>query len=693
MTSLVLLVAARGALAQEPQPQPSPAGDAPDHTAATVVPADASNVAPGEADAELDASLLRGLLQLLSADGGVRGAEALGMLGDPRAVWALEDSVEHRPQAVAQAAAWALGSFPEAAPALAGWVRDITRPDVVRVAAAQALGRLGQPEAADTIVRALGDRTTSESLRAGLREVLAKAFPDRLAEADQQVRRSGTAWLMAGGAAGTGYALAATGHFGQSGLEAVGAVTGGMGGATLGWVLGRTQPMEGGQAAFLSTSGIVGLTGGTMLGPMLAPGDEDMPWITGLLGGVVGYGAGIGLHTQYRGNPEQAAGGVAVGATSAVFLGSTATFLDQQGVSLPDNAPIGFAGLGLLGGTAIGQATTSIAGTDAHDAGTIVLAGSYGTFVGAVVPLGGTARSSLPLVGMSGGALLAYGLSPVVDLANDVNLGAGTGVAFGAIAGWGAGKLARPRGDDTMRRATTLLAGTAGGVLGGALAARTPGGIEGDDVVITTISTGWATWQVNGWMQATHANPDLNGLRSLVPAAVGGATAIASPRLNVRAGDSLCATSLGAWGGYLGAVSAQLAHTDSATQLGLALATSDAGLLGGALLMSPLVHASPTVVGVADAGGVLGGSTAALITTLFTADNTDVILAASLVGSGLGAGGGALVGRSLDRSAPEAQVRLLPRLPAMPQGLHAGPAFLPTDGGGAWGARMSLDGW
>jgi len=689
MSVLLVLLTTHGALAQEPA-SGEPAAEEPVPEAPASCP---PPTCPEPAMDEEDAALLRALLPLLSADEGVQGAEALGLLADPRAEWVLEHSVEHRSADVATAAAWSLGAFPAAFDKLSWWVQDVGRPDGVRIAAAQALGRLGRPAGADAILAALGDRSTDEDLRVGLRAVLAQAFPERLAEADLQVRRNGTPWLMAGGAAGAGYALAATGHFGQSGLEALGGVTGGLGGATLGYVLGRARPMESGQAAFLSSSGMVGLTGGTLIGPMLAPLDSDVPWVTGLVGGLVGYGAGIGLRSRYRGSPEQALGGVAVGAASAALAGSTVGFLDDQRVALPDSASAGFTGLGLLVGTAVGHLSTPVAGTDAHDAGTILLATTYGGFLGLAVPVGSAQRSTLPVMGMSAGGLLAYGLSPVVDLGNDVNLGAATGLAYGATTGLGLGMLATPWGDEAMQRTTTVIGGTAGGVLGGVLAARTPGGVQGDDVVITGLTTGWSAWQVLGWSQALHASSDLDGLKVLVPSVVGGATVVLSPLLDVQAGDSLCATSLGAWGAYLGSVGGELAHTDSNTQLGLALGASDVGLLGGALLMSPAVNASPTVVGMADAGGVVGGSTAALLTALFT-DNTDPILVASLVGAGAGAGGGAVLGRALDRRTPGHQGRAGLHLPSLPAGVQLAPAFLPADtDSGVWGARLSVQGW
>ncbi|RME21920.1 MAG: hypothetical protein D6798_17005, partial [Deltaproteobacteria bacterium] len=231
------------------------------------------------AEVDPDDALLTALLELFSDERPVHGAEALGALADPRALWVLRHSVTTRKPPVAAAAARALAAFPEAAGDLERWVGDPGLADEVRLAAAQALAAQQAPGAADAIIAAMGMRSTSSTLHDGLRALIAEHWPARLADADRLVRRDGTAMLMLGSAAGMGYALAATGHFGQSGLEVLGAATGGLGGATLGFVFGRTRPVEAGPASFATTTGIGGLVAGTTIGVWAAPSSNDAPWV------------------------------------------------------------------------------------------------------------------------------------------------------------------------------------------------------------------------------------------------------------------------------------------------------------------------------------------------------------------------------------------------------------------------------
>ncbi len=687
----------------------APATDAP----ATEAPATEPPASQAPALSDADNALLDALLELLSDDEAVKGADALGLLADPRALWVLRHSVTMREPPVAAAAARALGAFPDAGADLIRWVGDDALADEVRLATAHALAAQGPAGAADAIVAAMGMRSTTMELHDGLRAVLAERWPERLAEADRQVRRDGTAMLMLGSAGGMGYALAATGHFGQSGLEGLGGATGALGGATLGFVFGKTRPVEAGKASFFTTTGVGGLVAGTTLGVWAAPASDDAPWVGGILGGAAGYGLGLGLWSRYPGTSGQALLGGGVGITSGIFAASVAGVALENGANISDETVAGAFGLGLSAGLAAGHLTAPRWEIEGRDSSLIVASGLTGAFLGTAMPIGTMGRGPLPVATTSGGLLLAYALAPRARIDHDVVWGGMTGLTYGAVIGGGVGLLIDPPGGTTeattpaapatrsrtgdaaaqeaTQRTAATLGGAAGLVAGGALAHRAPGSLRFDDGMLVGLTTGWATWQTLGWASVTEPNPAYTGALVIAPAAIGAGTAIATPLIDVEFGDSLAATSLGLWGAYLGAAGGELANANSDQTLMLALGLSDVGLLSGAALMSPLVDASPTVVGVADAGGVLGGSTAALVTALFT-DNSDGIIVASMVGAGAGATGGALLGRSLDRRTPTVSLNL-PGLPTLPAGLQLSPAYYAADDCDCWGARADLSGW
>jgi len=90
-------------------------------------------------------------------------AEALGKLGDPQAVPALIQALGDSDSDVRAVAAEALGAIgdPQAVPALIQALGDSGWD--VRRAAAEALGKLGDPQAVPALIQALGDR--SENVR------------------------------------------------------------------------------------------------------------------------------------------------------------------------------------------------------------------------------------------------------------------------------------------------------------------------------------------------------------------------------------------------------------------------------------------------------------------------------------------------------------------------------------------------
>jgi hypothetical protein len=291
------------------------------------------------------------------------------------------------------------------------------------------------------------------------------------------------------------------------------------------------------------------------------------------------------------------------------------------------------------------------------------------------------------MTGLGVGWLAGYALSEPLDPAPDVVTGAFTGLGYGALFGLGTGMLLDPGDASDVRRAVTLAGGTAGGTAGAWLAWNNPDVIRADDVVLTTLASGWAGWQMGGWTEDQDLDPDLVGLDFVVPSGVGIAVAMVSPELDITTGQALSAGSLGLWGGYYGGVAADLADKDV---LEWSLIGSDAGLVAGVLAMSPLVNAPPAVVGLADAGGVLGGSVAALGAS-FATEERKPILAASLIGAGAGAAGGAVLGVALHRRGRTHDVALPSIDP--PGDWSVEPASFDADGQAAWGALVRVDRW
>ena len=81
--------------------------------------------------------------------------------------------------------------------------------------------------------------------------------------------RDGTWWLAGGGAVALGYGLGVVGYLGRAELAGLGVVTGAAAGGTAGWAIGRTWPMEAADAAFLTTTGTLGIASGVLIGDAL----------------------------------------------------------------------------------------------------------------------------------------------------------------------------------------------------------------------------------------------------------------------------------------------------------------------------------------------------------------------------------------------------------------------------------------
>ena len=271
--------------------------------------------------------------------------------------------------------------------------------------------------------------------------------------------------------------------------------------------------------------------------------------------------------------------------------------------------------------------------------------------------------------------------------------GATLGVAFGAGLGWGGGLLLDPDDSSELPEVATLAGATGGVLLGGILAARNPNPPEWSDGVVIVLATGFAGAQTVGWVEVVDPNRSALGAPVLlVPSVVGAVAAVSTPHLDIPATSSFAAVSLGLVGGYVAGATGQLVVSEERGErrwLPYALVGSDLGLGIGAVAMSPRVNVPVLVVGLADAGGVLCGSAAALGASFATSDS-DVILGTSLAGVSVGFAGGALLGTSLAGKTRDVAFLTPPRSEAR---FAMVPTVFPSDDGALPGAIIVVDRW
>lgn len=641
---------------------------------------------------EGDRDLLQALLWLMTDEQAVEGAALLGALGDPRAVPPLVAAAGSRTPPIAVAAVQALGRYPEGLEPLSRFLLEPHLAMEVRQASARALGDMGGVDAADVLLATLRRRNVPLDLRDTMLEVVRATYPARLSELGGQVGEDGSFWLAAGGGWGMGYTLYAAGRFGQTDVGRLGAGSGALAGATTGYLAGRAWPMEAGDAAFVATNGIAFGLGGHFLGRGLAPLDAER-WsvIGGLAGETAGFGTGFLLRRAHRGTTDDGLEAAALSGTLALTLASLA--VDRRGITGDEGAVDLAAGIGFVAGDMIGQVAAPHVKLSTADGVMISLAASYGFTAGLLAPRGDRDRWPLPFAGAGAGALAAYALAAPVELEPDVVGGATLGVVFGAGLGWGGGLLLDPDDSTELPEVATLAGATGGVLLGGILASRNPNPPEWSDGVVIVLATGFAGAQTAGWVEVIDpsgvpfAAPVL-----LVPSVVGAVAAVSTPHLDIPATSSFAAVSLGLVGGYVGGVTGQLAVPDERGDrrwLPYALVGSDLGLGIGAVAMSPRVNVPVLVVGLADAGGVLVGSAAALGASFATSDS-DVILGTSLAGASVGFAGGALLGTSLAGKTRDLAFFAPPRSTAR---FAMVPTVFPSDEGALPGAIIVVDRW
>ncbi|TNE88985.1 MAG: hypothetical protein EP330_12665 [Deltaproteobacteria bacterium] len=640
-----------------------------------------------------DRELLGALMLLVSREGGVSGARRLGQLDDPRALEPLVHAGETREVEVAVAAAEALVAYPESIEPLSRWVRDERLAVEVRQAAARSLGALDSDAAADALLIALRTRGMPSPLRSTLLETVESAYPGRQDELAGQVTRDGAAWLAAGGAFGLGYTMSMAGAFGRAELAGFGAVSGGVAGGTLGWVAGRAWPIEASDAAFITVTGATATAHGSILGASFG---GKVPWWTGLGAGAVGYTTAAALQSAHKGTILDSfeAGGFST--ATAVALAGTAALADRrtrwgwgdEGV----RTPLLVGGLGGLSGLAVGHALAPAVKLQRSDAALLGLASSYGLAAGLLLP---GPQGVLPWMGLGYGSLVGYGLAGLFEIPADHVFGAASGAVVGGTVGLGIGMIAGPSDvqEPVLLTSSALLGSAVGLGVGGILSRNNEDVIDKGDVLFTGLVSGWATWQSVGWY--TVARPNMSNRRTdgvfvLGPAVATGVAGALSPFYDVPISYSFTGISMGLWGGYLGGSVAEL--SGGGNVLPYALLGSNIGVAAGIVGALPPIHASPLVIGIANAGGVLGGSVFAL-GAAFIDDRTRPILAASLIGAGVGFGTGVIAGAVIHRHGGTREVaglgglRLPGRWTLMPA------AFTDEEENLHLGARISVIEW
>lgn len=633
-----------------------------------------------------DRDLMLALLDLVSDSSAPEAIERIRELSDPRLVPPLVGCAERRTPEVAESCVLALSVMPNGVTPLRTWLLDNKTDLQLREYAAESLGQMGTSEAADALVDTLRQPRVPSSLRREMLAIVQRNYADRLSDLDGQVAQDGRVWLAFGSSIGLGYAMATAGHFGQSDLTALGATTGFIGGWTAGTLYGRAFPMEAGDAAYISTTGPLGIVSGSLIAANLTQ-NTDTILLGGLAGGAVGYTIPALTYPQHQGSAFDSIEATGIAATAALTAEGLGQYLGSHDAIQPEARPW-FPTIGLTTGTIAGQVVAPMVDLGNHDPGLIAFSTMYGYVAGQLWPYSRQRPDGMPLMLGGIGAMTGYGLAGAIEVPGDVQLASWTGAAYGGVAGLGLGMMVYPDTPE-MWGGPTLVAGTAGVAAASYLTWRNPEPIDSRDVVLTGLVTGWASWQAVGW--AAHFQPDTReaGAFVVAPALIGATTAVAAPYIDFPASHSLAATSLGAWGAYAGATTAEL--LDEPT-LPWALTASNAGLATGGIVMSPLVGVSPLVVGTADAGGVLGGSTAAL-TASFVTDDTNDILLASLAGSVLGAAGGAIVGARWQRSGTRDVALTIPQTEGIPGNWSLTPTATYTEGIPRYGAQLAVTQW
>jgi hypothetical protein len=634
-----------------------------------------------------DRELLDALLMLTAPDQATDGARLLGTLQDPRAAPILMQVADSAPNDVAVAAIVALVSHPDQVPLMAGWLVERDRPLSFRLALVNTLGEMESPSAADALVDALRRPGIPPVLRSEIERTLIVRYPQVRIPLDIPPKADGAPWLATGASLGLAYTMGAAGHFGRVELWPVGALTGGMAGASFGYLYGRAWPIEAADAAFIATIGVGGIASGVMIGlATRAPGDQtvDRPLLFGLAGEAIGFAVGPSLAGLHQGTaPDQVE--AMVFATALGLAGEAAgRFATRADLAEPGAA---WTAAGVTGGFVVGELVAPL-WTPEASLGLLTTGAVTGSLVGLLVPIGDRPRGELPVATALGGAAVGAVLSGPFDPEPDVLFGGATGAAFGASLGAGIAMLGAPDTPDLARG--MAVAGLLGGYgIGAMVASIDPDPIDDRDVGFTAACAGWAAVDAYAISQLLGADKqEQTGAVLLGASSIAALSVAGNLELDIPVPHTLSASSIGLWGGYAGLAVGELAGIEPVI---LALPLSNVGWMAGGLLVSPLVGTPPLVIGIADAGGVFGAAVASIGAGLAT-DDADVVVLGSVVGAGVGLAGGALLGARWLRSTDRWDTAM--RWPGARDGGHPPVvSLLPMPMPEGMGATLSVTGW
>jgi hypothetical protein len=605
-----------------------------------------------------DRALLAALLQLLDPDAAVAGVRALDALDDPRVTGPLVQAARHRDPAVVEAAVAALARRPTARPLLLDWLLDADRPLRVRLDVADHLARSGDPVAADGLVDALRQRGLPLALRRAILAALRTHHPRRLPEVRREISRDGTAWATTTGGLTLGYAIGVAGQSASPEIRWVAAGTGALAGGTVGYLLAGGFPAEAEDAAFVTTSTLLGTGGGYLVGRGVAPGRPETALWAGLGGQAAAYGLSTALQRRHLGTELDSVEATAIALAAGALVGGVLDVGAVNGLSDPertDARSLG-AGLGLLGGAIVGPLVAPRIALERNDWALVLLATGTGAAIGQFAPLARNERGLLPVVGAASGLLGGFALAGSIDPDWDA-LGSGAaGAVFAGLMLGGTTLWIAPDERELIGGAI-LVGGAAGMGLGGLLADVDQDPIDDRDVVLATLATGWTAAHVLAINNRRTGDPLSDpGPLLVLPAATGALFSGLAPVLDVPIPHATAGLTLGLWGTYLGASTGSLVADDPVVG---GIIGGDLGLATGALVLSPSIGWAPTSVALADAGGILGGAGGLVATRAVTRDPR-AALVGSVSGAAVGFVGGALAGRALRRSGRLRNMALVP---------------------------------
>lgn len=638
-----------------------------------------------------DRELMRAILALASDDDAVWAAGRLALLDDPRGIEPLVVAATTREPDVVEASVAALARFPQTHEQLIAWLLSPEQSHALRAASARALAEQGGEVGGDALMAALRRRRVAPELREVLLDSLEERFPERYAALGSTVQRDGTPFLVATGALTGGQALGALGYAGDDALAVVGATTGTIAGGTIGWVVGRRHPMEQVEAAFLASSTSAGITTGAMLGTALTDGEASGAWVGSTVGNAVGLSLGAAFRRHRTRTTADVLEANLFALTAAAAGGSGLNFarkISWGARVVPD--PIGVdwgllgAGIGYGTGHVIGAALAPQVSLTKPDVLFIALTSSFGLGLGMAAPVSHL-RRGLPLAGLTTGMLVGYAVSTVTDPRPDAIVGATTGALYGGALGSGIGMLVDAGGasDGIVPRGYAVVGSGIGMGVGAAIANGNPEFLDPADLAFVTAATAAVSLQ-SGALWAGLAPPlRTRGWFVVGPAALGSIAAITTPLVDIPTEQTFAAASIGAWGGWFGFGSAALNGGLRRDRYLWAMAGADIGIAAGLVSAMPPFNVPPVVLAFADVGGLLGGSSAALITGVSFADPDSVVLA-SVAGSAVGLIVGASVGTVVHLTGREGELAL--RVPgvdlpgswsATPTVLAAGDSMVP----------------